>query len=254
MRAAGIDTEITMTPSRVRLAVALWLLAMTGVVSVTFTIVPLLLARQPATIPLPLALAVSLVQSAAFVAVAVWAGVALSAQVGLAAPTLQALIGKGGVSASLRRQLAPSAVAGLLCGLFLVALVQIVPSSLRDANQALAIPLVAKLLYGGITEEILMRWGLMTALLWLPWRYLQQREGTPHTRYVVAAIVGSALLFGIGHLPAVIALGIRMTPDVAAFVILGNLVPGIVFGGLYRRYGLEAAMIAHALAHLVATI
>jgi hypothetical protein len=248
-----MDTEIAMPSSRVRLAAALWLLAMTGVVALTFTVVPTLLARQPATLPLPLVLAVSLVQSAAFTAVAIWTGVVLSGQTGLGAPTCEAMVGRGDVLASLRRQLGPAAVAGLLCGWFLLALAPIVPSGLQDASRTLAAPLVAKLFYGGITEEILMRWGVMTALLWLFWRFVQRRQGAPRTRYVVAAIVGSALLFGLGHLPAVIALGIRMTPEVFAFVTLGNLAPGIVFGTLYRRYGIEAAMIAHALAHLVAT-
>lgn len=241
-----------MPTSRARLAVALWLLAMAGVVSVTVTVVPQLIAHRPASIPLPLVLTLSLIQSAVFATLAIWAGVALSAPVGLAAPTLEALARRDNAIASLRRQIVPAAIAELLCGFFLIALARITPPALQNAATTLSIPLAAKLLYGGITEEILLRWGLMTALLWLLWRTVSRRQGSPRAALVATAVLGSALLFGIGHLPAVVALGIPLTTDVIAFVVLGNLIPGIAFGGLYARHGLEAAMMAHALAHLVA--
>ena len=35
--------------------------------------------------------------------------------------------------------------------------------------------------------------------------------------------------------------------------LAGNFIPGMLFGWLYWRRGLEAAMIAHALAHLLST-
>ena len=37
-----------------------------------------------------------------------------------------------------------------------------------------------------------------------------------------------------------------------AFVVGGNTLAGLVFGWLFWRHGLEAAMVAHALAHVVA--
>jgi membrane protease YdiL (CAAX protease family) len=37
-----------------------------------------------------------------------------------------------------------------------------------------------------------------------------------------------------------------------AMVLVGNSLPGMLFGWLFWRRGLEAAMIAHALAHLFA--
>ena len=42
------------------------------------------------------------------------------------------------------------------------------------SDPASAMPLVVKLLYGGITEELMVRWGVMTLLLWLGWRLLQR--------------------------------------------------------------------------------
>ena len=115
-------------------------------------------------------------------------------------------------------------------------------------------PLAAKILYGGITEEVLMRWGLMTALIWLPWRVWQQKTGAPKTVYVVGAVVLTAVLFGVGHLPAALAIGIELTGPVIAYIVVGNTLAGILFGVLYWRYGIEAAIIAHALAHVIASV
>nr|WP_293157149.1 CPBP family intramembrane glutamic endopeptidase [Okeania sp. SIO2C9] len=57
------------------------------------------------------------------------------------------------------------------------------------------------ILFGGITEELLMRWGLMTFLVWIGWKIFQRGKGKPQGRYFVMAILLSSLLFGVGHLP-----------------------------------------------------
>jgi hypothetical protein len=41
-----------------------------------------------------------------------------------------------------------------------------------------------------------------------------------------------------------------LTLPVVGFVVFGNTVAGSLFGWLYWRHGLEAAMLAHAGAHL----
>jgi membrane protease YdiL (CAAX protease family) len=106
-------------------------------------------------------------------------------------------------------------------------------------------------LYGGVTEELLLRWGLMTVLVWLTWRFLQRRSGTPQPIYIWLAIVVSALLFGAGHLPATAMQVGELTGYAVLFVIGVNATFGLLFGYLYWRYGLEAAIIAHVTAHVV---
>lgn len=68
---------------------------------------------------------------------------------------------------------------------------------------------------------------------------------------MVMAIVLAAVLFGVGHLPAAFAMGLNLTPPVVAYVLIANTVPGVLFGYLYWRWGLESAFIAHAVAHPV---
>jgi membrane protease YdiL (CAAX protease family) len=145
----------------------------------------------------------------------------------------------------------PGLIAGTLGGLLLIAVGHYSPEALTDALERFNPPLLARMLYGGLTEELLLRWGLMTALVWLTWRFLQHRRGAPRAGYVWLAIVVSALLFGAGHLPAASALIGKLDGGIVAFVVGANAVFGMLFGYLFWRFGLEAAMIAHAMAHLV---
>jgi membrane protease YdiL (CAAX protease family) len=52
------------------------------------------------------------------------------------------------------------------------------------------------LFYGGIVEEILLRWGVMTLLAWAGWRVLQHGKGTPRPAIIWTASIIAALLFG----------------------------------------------------------
>jgi membrane protease YdiL (CAAX protease family) len=239
---------------RVKLGAALWAAGMVGVIVLSVTVIPQLLAEAPQNVPVSLAIAASLLQSGVLLALAVWAGVGLSKPLGLGAPVFEAVISRTGAMRTLSRQLLPAVIAGLLVAVFLVYFTSSAPAELAALGAKFQIPLAPKLLYGGITEEILMRWGLMTAFIWLLWRFLQRREGLPRTTYVAVGTVVSALLFGLGHLPAVGAMGAELNASVVTYVVVGNTVPGVIFGVFYWRWGLEAAMLAHALAHAASTL
>ncbi|MEO5630040.1 MAG: CPBP family glutamic-type intramembrane protease [Thermomonas sp.] len=239
---------------RTRLGIAIWLSAMVGVVIVSLTVIPQMLANAPHKAPVGIVVAASLLQSAVMVALAVWAGVGLSRALGLGAPVFEASLSGSGAWAALRPQLVPATIVGLLTAGLLVYLSHVAPAELLALGQTTDISLAAKLLYGGVTEEVLMRWGLMTVLIWLPWRFMQKRVGPPRLQYIVGGIFAAAVLFGAGHLPAAAAMGASLTPGVVTYIIVGNTVPALSFGYLFWRRGLEAAMLAHALAHLVSTL
>ncbi len=238
----------------VRLGAALWLGGMAGVVVLSLTALPQLIENARPHVPIGLAIAASMLQSAVLVALAVWAGVALSRPLGLGAPAIELALSRAGAWVALKPQLKPAAIVGLLTGGLLLLLQRIAPAELLTPSQIIEIPAAAKLLYGGVTEEILMRWGVMTVLVWLPWRFIQKRHGLPRPAYVIGAIVVAALLFGSLHLPAVAAMGASFTAPVVTYIIVGNAVPGMLFGYLYWLSGLEAAILAHALAHAVAVL
>jgi membrane protease YdiL (CAAX protease family) len=147
--------------------------------------------------------------------------------------------------------LAPAFGIGLLTGVFLFVANNYGPEAWVQAQAGYYPSLAVRVLFGGVTEEVLLRWGLMSSVLWLLWRLLQQGHGTPRSYLAWIAILLSALIFGVAHLPAVsMELG-GLSGPIAAFIVGGNTIAGIAFGWLYWRHGLETAMIAHTVAHIV---
>ena len=238
---------MTFTP-RLRLGIKLWCAGMTGVVAMTLLVLPRLLAiipqmtgEKPPDIPMWVLVLASLVQSGILLGVAVWGGCMLAADVGLHAPLFEG---------RRARWLLPGTIGGILGGAMLVAFLTFAPVALSSAQARLEAPLLVRVLYGGFTEEILLRWGMMTLLAWLPWRYLGARRAS----WMWLAIVLSAVTFGLGHLPAAALLIGELTPLVTIWVVGVNALFGVLFGFLYWRYGLESAMLAHALAHVGAFV
>ncbi|MFD0771969.1 type II CAAX prenyl endopeptidase Rce1 family protein [Bacillus sp. CGMCC 1.60114] len=67
--------------------------------------------------------------------------------------------------------------------------------------------------------------------------------------FVVANTV-SALLFAAGHIPATIATFGSLNALILIRCFLLNGIFGMIFGWLYRKLGLQYAMIAHVLCHV----
>jgi hypothetical protein len=105
-------------------------------------------------------------------------------------------------------------------------------------------------LYGGVTEEILLRFGLMSLLVWAAWR-LRGRHRADWQFWTAIAV--AAVLFGLGHLPATAGM-FELTPAVVARAVVLNGVGGVVFGWLYWRYDLVTAMVAHYAADVVLVV
>ena len=188
-----MKSELTDRPAvpRLRLGLALWVAGIVGAVVITTTVLPQLLAQMPLPAPLWVLSIASFAQSAILLALAVWAGVSLAPAVGLRAPTFEAAVTGRAIAPVLKPQLLPGLIAGLLGGMLLFIASRHGPAAFVAVQQRFVVPIVARVLYGGITEELLLRWGFMTTLVWLAWRFLQRRRGTPRTGYLWLAIVAS---------------------------------------------------------------
>lgn len=200
--------------------------------------------------------ALALIQPALLTLVAVAIGCRLAWRVGLGTPLLDAAITGGDVRGVLRRQIGPALGVGIVVATMLILHGRTAGAAIAEAGRGtamagLAPPLVTRLLYGGITEELLTRWGLMTLFVWFAWR-LGGRPAVPGRATVGVAILLSSAMFAAGHLPVLYLLMPAPPPGMVGAVLAGNLLPGLAFGWLYWRRGLEAAMIAHATAHLLA--
>ena len=107
--------------------------------------------------------------------------------------------------------------------------------------------LAVRFLYGGVTEEIIVRFGIMTFLIWLVFRLFKQLK--PLVYWI--GILISSFIFALLHLPLLFALLGDPSAAVIWYVILANSLGGIVFGWLYWKRGLEMAMLAHMMTHVV---
>lgn len=106
--------------------------------------------------------------------------------------------------------------------------------------------LLTGVLYGGLTEEIITRWGLMSLLAWG-----LTRLGLRRSAAIGSAMALSALLFAAGHLPALVASLGDPGPVVIVRTLVLNMAAGIVFGWLFWQRNLETAMLAHAATHVL---
>jgi hypothetical protein len=197
----------------------------------------------------------AMIQPAMMIVGAALLGAWAAPRVGLGAPIVEALARREGIGPLLRRQAGPVLGVATIVAAMLVLFWRVVVAAPSSGQLlSLEMPLITKLLYGGIAEEVLLRWGLMSALVLAAWRLAARSEAQPPRGCFVAAIIVSAGLFAIGHLPILFLLAPAAGVELVLLVLAANLVPGLLFGWLYWRHGLEAAMLAHAGAHLAATI
>ena len=248
---------------RTRLFLILFFLGEMGTLSILLLDLSAIAALIPNTtteIPTitPALKILSLVQPTLFLTVAVLIGIALAPRVGLSAPAAEALAAGDSPFTALKPQLIPGVVGGIVGGVcvVLISLISrpfLLPATIDRISRFTALlPLPTRLLYGGITEELLLRWGFMTLIVWAAWRVQQKGQNVPGKPYFVGGILFSSLVFGAGHLPV----GYLLLPDafslaLVLFIIFANSVFGIVAGYLYWTRGLESAMIAHIVCHLV---
>ncbi len=236
-----------------RVVLVLLVLALPGVAAMSWLALPLLVDASQLPVQLQVLQIVSALQSLVLVLIAALVGATLAPRTGLSSPAIQALVGGGNVREAMRPQVVPGLLGGAAGALILVVFHAFAPESLQAIQPATPLPLVVRVLYGGITEEVLVRWGLMTWLAWAGWRLLQGKRPQPSAVVLWAAIALSAGVFGLSHLPAVAQAVPSMSAGLVLYVTLGNALFGLVAGSLYWRFGLEAAILAHVTAHLLAS-
>lgn len=182
--------------------------------------------------------------------IGVLVGTALHEQCHLQVPTIHQFITKIPATISFYRQFQSGIVYGIISGIIITLITvffqAFLPPEFFALGSKMNITPAARLLYGGITEELLMRYGFMTFVVWIIFKIRKELS----TGTYIIGILLSSLMFAAGHLPVVYSS--VASPDVMliSYIILGNSAAGILFGYQYWKKGLEAAMIAHMFAHL----
>lgn len=235
---------------RRRLGFTLWCIGLPGILVLASVLAqsppPGLPSNQPAWV---IGLASGL-QSVLLLSVAVFVGTRIAPRIGLHAPVLAAALAGTPLHDLLRSRLGPAVAGGMAGVAILLAHAALLPPELRGLQQQHALPLIVRILYGGFTEEILLRWGMMTALAWSCWRIGKGQDGVLARWMGWTAIVISAIVFGVAHLPAAQAFLGELGAQLALLIVASNAVFGMLAGYLFWRWGLETAMAAHVFAHL----
>ena len=109
---------------------------------------------------------------------------------------------------------------------------------------------IASVMYGGVIEEVMLRLFWMTLTAFVLWKVFDRKNERPSTAILITANMIAAILFAAGHLPATAAM-LGLSPMIVFRCFLLNGGVGLLFGRLYRKYGLRYSMIAHGGCHIV---
>ena len=113
--------------------------------------------------------------------------------------------------------------------------------------------MLAAVLYGGVIEEVMLRLFMMSLIAFVLHKLFGKKTETPADGILIAANVIAALLFAASHLPATAAtMGITPMILFRCFLLNGGF--GLLFGWLYRKYGLRYAMLAHGGCHVISKL
>jgi len=144
----------------------------------------------------------------------------------------------------------PGVLAGVLVGLIIYGLDRTVfqNSLLSVVHPPIWTGALASL-YGAINEEVLLRLFLFTLVYFL-FRKLCKFNNQRRIYFLWITNILVALVFGLGHLPALFGLTTPTSFDIFRVMLL-NGIPGVVFGYLFWTRGLWAAMAAHFVTDLM---
>ena len=205
--------------------------------------------------PLPMVMAGAAAQQSLFAVGLAAAGTALAPKTGLEAPWFAAVshgegLGLGEAAAQLPAALI---VGGVSTVVFLLLYYKVFRPRMvaedvaRTEELRNSMGLLGRLLMGGVAEEVMFRWGVMSVVAWLAVGVV----GMPASLGMWVAIVVAGLLFGLGHLPGAMAVGVKITKLIVTMAIALNMVVALAFGWLFWQHGLLAAIIAHAMVHAI---
>lgn len=241
--------------AKIKLIGTLFLLGFAGVLS-TLPLLTQLVSAQAEQPPVPIVVVqlAALAQTSLILLFALWLGAVFSSKVGLHAPLISARLRGEQIRHPFTSMLKPALLGGITGGVAIVlfsgVMMEHLPPAFIQAAQNFTPPWYTRLLYGGITEELLMRWGLMSFLVWASYRITQRLGSEVRSYNFVLAIVLSAVIFAVGHLPIAFSLSPQVTAPLLIYILVGNTFFGLIAGYLYWKRGLECAMLAHMLAHL----
>jgi membrane protease YdiL (CAAX protease family) len=207
-------------------------------------------------VPLPVMISIAALQIGLVSFVLSWIGLKLTERTGLTLPLIQTWIVEKKKPVMDQQALKFALIGGAIGSFFMILtdLFLFQPHMPKLGNGEGVVwwkATLAGVLYGGIVEEVLMRLFLMALIVWLlSFIFKKYRETIPSSFYWIGIIL-AALLFSAGHLPATEVLYGELNTLIIARSFILNGVLAVFFGYLFWKKGLEYAMIAHMMLHVV---
>ncbi len=204
--------------------------------------------------PLPILAAISILQSAVLFFIITLGGMVLSKKIGFGTPILDQCVVEKKIPSEIKSILGISILSGMVASVLIIlgdyifSLFNTI--SISDTVFAPAWQGILASLYGGINEELLLRFFFMSLLIFMFMKIRRKSEKSPTISMIWIAIIFASIIFGLAHLPFTTALT-TITPLIIARAVILNSIGGIIFGWLYWKKGLESAMISHFSADIV---
>lgn len=242
--------------NKIKLGLALFTLGFAGILSILTVELPLdsfppeVLEEIPAEVLKYLIL----VNPTILLVISIVVGIALSEKVKLGSPTLASALKIKKSKIKFLDQIKSALPLGFLAGILILlnAFIfnSIIPSEFEQLSSQIKLTYLARFLYGGFTEELLLRFGFMTLVTWVIYKATKKLDNKTYW----SAIIAASLLFAVGHLPVAFASIQNPSITLLSYILIGNSLAGIIFGWLYWKKGLEAAFIAHIATHITMII
>ena len=147
----------------------------------------------------------------------------------------------------------------VICGILFVGIDYLVFGKLIPpvADSYLVKPTVATVLgamiLGGVVEEVMLRLFMMSLIAFILLKLFKNCDEKGRGIILAISNIASAMLFAAAHLPTTaIMFGITPVILIRCFLLNGGF--GLAFGWLYRKHGIQYAMIAHAGIHLISKV
>ena len=183
--------------------------------------------------------------------IAVVIGTLLYKKVNLKVPILEKMIGVDNddliITDIFKYGILGGVLSGILIGLVSLIFRPFLPAEFLELSNSLKPTLATRFLYGGFTEEILMRFGLMTLIIWI---VAKITSGTKTYVYWIGIVIAS-IVFALGHFPIAYKVIENPTTGLLSYILIGNTIGGLIFGWLYWKKGLESAFLAHFFTHVM---
>ena len=241
---------------KLKLGLALFIIGLLGVLTILTITIPLdslpkevLEKISPQTLKY-----LVLINPIIILLIAVVVGTILYDKVGLSVPTISSILKIEDPKIKFIDQIKSGVLFGLVTGILTTTIGLIfkssIPQEFIEIGNKIKVTTLARFAYGGLTEELLMRFGFMTLVIWIIFKVNKKLN---YATYWTGIILAS-ILFAVGHFPVVFNVVKNPTIGLLAYVLIGNSIAGLFFGWLYWKKGLEAAFIGHIFAHVAMII